>query len=77
MLAISTAVQQRLMDKRDDFDSAKALGQLDAKITHLKARAQMPQAGGKRVARVFRELVTGRYHRFSSGLVSAVKDLFA
>jgi glycosyltransferase involved in cell wall biosynthesis len=77
MLAIARAVHQRLMDHRQEFDSHKVLRSLEAKILHLSVRARLPLAKRSRAPRVVRELLTGRYHRYSNGLRSAVKDLFA
>lgn len=75
MLAIASAVQHRLVEHQEEFDSREAIAALDARIIHLAARADLP--GGKltRLPRVLRELVSGRYHRYSRGCSSAVKDL--
>jgi len=42
---------------------------------HVRARSAMPSAAHRRAGRVFAELVSGRYHRYSNGLFSAAKDL--
>jgi glycosyltransferase involved in cell wall biosynthesis len=77
MLAIARAVHQRLMDHRQEFDSRKVLPGLEQKIVHLSVRAQLPRTKASRAPRVVRELLTGRYHQYSNGFRSAVKDLFA
>lgn len=47
------------------------------KITHLQARQWLhDHSRWKRPSRVFIELLNGRYHRFSNGWKSVVKDLF-
>lgn len=77
MLAVARAVQRRLTDRLEEFDSRKVLPGLEARITHLVNRAELP---GQRLARpslVLRELLSGRYHRHSHGFRSAVKDLLA
>jgi len=46
------------------------------KITHLQARQWLHNhSHWKRFSRVFTELLSGRYHRFSNGWKSVVKDL--
>ena len=77
MLAVARAVQRRLTARLEEFDSRKVLPGLEARITHLATRSELP---GQRLARpslVLRELFSGRYHRHSRGLRSAVKDLLA
>lgn len=48
---------------------------IDARRRHLRARSDLSEARLARVAPVVRELVSGRYRRFSNGLISAAKDL--
>ena len=45
-------------------------------LSHCKARCRMPTGLAVRLPKVLRELLSMRYHRFSSGTKSAVKDLF-
>ena len=48
----------------------------EEKITHLQARQWIHNnSRWKRPSRVFIELLSGRYHRFSNGWKSVVKDL--
>jgi glycosyltransferase involved in cell wall biosynthesis len=54
-----------------------ALRRLDARLTHLRARAELPAGRLRRAPAVLRELVTLRYHHYSNGARSAVKDLLA
>lgn len=44
---------------------------------HLSARAGLPSRRSSRLPIVWRELITGRYHRFSNGMLAATKDLLA
>lgn len=46
-----------------------------SRLRHLRARASIPPARAGRVVPVLRELASLRYHRHSSGLRSAAKDL--
>ena len=70
-----TAARDRLSAK-DPAVSARAVSELDSKIAHLRARAEMPGRGGaRRLPRVLREVLTLRYHRYSNGVRSAAKDL--
>jgi glycosyltransferase involved in cell wall biosynthesis len=47
----------------------------DAVLRHWRARCYMPDRRFARVPVVLRELATLRYHRFSSGALTAIKDL--
>lgn len=54
---------------------ARAISQLQAKIQHSWTRAEMPSSRVARVPLVMRELATLRYHLYSTGFRSAMKDL--
>lgn len=56
-------------------NKAYVLAGLDAKMAHVQARMQLPDNRFRRVLPVVQELVWGRYHRYSSGWQSAVKDM--
>lgn len=45
-------------------------------IRHYNNRMTLPSSRGKRIFPVYKEVVSGRYHRFSKGLKSAVKDIY-
>jgi hypothetical protein len=47
-----------------------------AAVNHWRARTALPPQRAGRIPIVARELLTLRYHRFSSGLLTAAKDLF-
>jgi glycosyltransferase involved in cell wall biosynthesis len=70
-------IRQRLVARRDRFDSEAALALLDARLKHLNARAAMPEGKLRRLRHVLRELLTRRYHLYSNGVYSAAKDLLA
>jgi hypothetical protein len=75
LIEIGLRVRQRLVEHNDRFDSATALALLDERLTHMRARAQLSRSPLKRLASIWRELSTHRYHRYSNGFSSAVKDL--
>lgn len=74
-LAITESLLERLMSQSAFPVTADVLSFLHDRIIHLKARAKLPQSKFPRVPPVIRELMAGRYHRYSKGLRSAVKDL--
>lgn len=45
-------------------------------IKHFDARTSLPAPRSKRILPIWRELRTGRYHRFSKGVLSAGKDIW-
>lgn len=51
------------------------LAALNIRIGHLEMRSALPQNRWRRIPLVIKDLVLGRYHRFSNGAQSAVKDL--
>jgi glycosyltransferase involved in cell wall biosynthesis len=44
---------------------------------HLSTRVDLPPRRLSRLPSITRELITGRYHRFSNGIVSAVRDIYS
>jgi glycosyltransferase involved in cell wall biosynthesis len=77
MIAIGMRARQRLAERANPDESAKALAALDDRLKHLRARAGLPRRKLSRVRSVFGELLARRYHLYSNGLRSAVKDLLA
>lgn len=75
MIAIGTRAQQRLTEHSDVYKSEDALRKLEQRLKHLRARANLPQGKFSRAGSVLRELLSGRYRRYSNGIYSAVKDL--
>lgn len=51
------------------------LAAIDAKRAHVEVRASLPARRVARVAPILREIATGRYRTYSSGLQSIVRDL--
>jgi hypothetical protein len=74
-LATAVALRKRLLEHQDKFDSAKVMPSLEARIAHLQLRSELTNNKSHRPSRVVRELLTGRYHRYSKGFRSAAKDL--
>ena len=73
-LAILHMLRQRLDASRNSFDVSDTITDLDRWIAHVEARAALPK-GLLRVRSVLKELFALRYHRYSSGTYSAIKDL--
>jgi len=61
--------------RRDAIDFAALIEKKHSQLTHLEARKNLPSARIGRVLPVFREILSGRYQRFSKGFLSAGKDL--
>ncbi len=77
MIAIGTRAQQRLAELSDAYQSKDALAKLEQRLKHLRARANLPPGKLSRARCVLRELLSRRYHLYSNGVYSAVKDLVA
>lgn len=75
-IEIATKARERLAAWRGPLGDG-ALNQLDARLSHLRVRADLPKGWPQRAGAVFRELRTRRYHRYAHGVYSAVKDLLA
>lgn len=75
LISISERVRARLIERRENFDSTAALRTLDAYIYHCRIREDLPDSKFKRLPTVVRELASRRYHQYSKGLSSALKDL--
>jgi glycosyl transferase family 2 len=68
-------VQQRLTERGVDVRRQRMAG-LQERIEHLQNRASMSRHLVRRLTSVTRELMRGRYHRYSNHFWSAAKDLF-
>lgn len=77
MIQIGVAAQKRLVEHGETYESADALSRLSARLRHLRARAGLPEGKLGRIRCVATELLSRRYHLFSNGFRSAVKDLLA
>lgn len=71
-----TAVQKRLLARAGDCANQKNLNYLNNYIDHLQARTALRNKQASRISTVFREFTLFRYHRYSKGTLSALKDLF-
>lgn len=77
VLAIARCVLLRLEDKGGDFESKRARQDLSSRIKHLEARSKLSPNRLARAATVLSELLSLRYHHYSKGTQSAIKDLLA
>jgi len=75
IINIGTQAKRRLVDRSDVYRSDRALSRLDSRMVHLRARAHLPDGVASRVRSVIIELLSRRYHLYSNGFRSAVKDL--
>jgi glycosyltransferase involved in cell wall biosynthesis len=67
----------RLVDRSDMYSpDSDALGVIRSCTDHLRVRSQILSAHGG-LGLASRELLRGRYHRYSKGWASAAKDVFA
>lgn len=56
--------------------AVRDVARLRGQVRHLRSRANLPQHRLTRLPVIARELVNRGYHRYSAGVVSAVKDLY-
>jgi glycosyltransferase involved in cell wall biosynthesis len=68
-------LRQRLAERCESFGCEADLEKLDARLAHLQARADVPSYIFHRLQHVLRELFSGRYHRYSNGVYSALRDV--
>ena len=66
----------RLAGQGGAYRSRAGVVRLNGRLTHLRARASLPESRLARVPIALRELLTMRYHRHSRGVLSFAKDLF-
>jgi len=69
------AARERIASRRSEGEALDILARIDRKMAHLSARGRMPASRWRRVPIVIRELVALSYHRYSSGWLSAARDL--
>lgn len=75
LIEISSRARQRLSENGAAYSSHQAITQLQARLTHLHNRAGLPGELLSRTRCILGELWSRRYHLYSNGLRSAVKDL--
>ena len=79
-IEILKSIRHRLQDVRINFE--RTLPLLNARINfleeleaHYKVRGQIPANRVKRIPFILKEAMSGRYHKFSKGLLSAALDI--
>lgn len=73
--AITARLNERLASQSSLHPRPGVRRMLEDRCAHLRARASLPQRKMRRLPGIIRELLTGRYHRYSRGISSAAKDL--
>ena len=68
-------LRMRELEQRASAYSPVIRAAVDDRSRHAVARADLPASPFARIAHVGRELLRGGYHRFGSGLRSALADL--
>ena len=74
LLFTLTTLRQRLIAHQDSFDCRAALFNIENYARHINARSNLRQGRLGRLPTIFREVMGLRYHRYSKGFRSAVKD---
>ena len=77
MIATGTRAIERLAEHNAEYRTAYAAAQMEDRLKHLRTRARLSDAMLSRLRSVAGELFSRRYHRYSNGFRSAVKDLLA
>ncbi len=72
-LRLLETLNERVAGSR--FSNVRTAARLKDMMTHLRARLALPANKLSRVPVVVKELTSLRYHRYSKGLYSAMKDL--
>jgi glycosyltransferase involved in cell wall biosynthesis len=70
-----TTLRERLTAHRDSYDCRAGLSIIENYARHLNARSNLRSDRLGRLPTIFREVIGLRYHRYSKGFRSAVKDL--
>lgn len=69
------SIYERMVEIDGHLRDPEDISRLEARIEHLRARAEMKGGVPRRLPSVLRELMTLRYHRYSNGWKSVAKDL--
>ncbi|MGO9452554.1 MAG: glycosyltransferase [Candidatus Binataceae bacterium] len=67
----------RLASLVDPQESRDCILQIEQWVRHMSIRVDLPPQRISRLPCITRELLSGRYHRFSNGVFSAVRDLYS
>jgi hypothetical protein len=70
-----TTLRQRLTAHQDSFDCRAAFFSIENYARHINARSNLRNGRLGRLPTIFREVMGLRYHRYSKGFSSALKDL--
>jgi glycosyltransferase involved in cell wall biosynthesis len=68
------AVRERMVAKKDRYEF-KMEKEIDHQLKHMYTRVSISQRRLNGIPAAIRELFAGRYHRYSSGFYSLIKDL--
>jgi len=68
------AVRERMITKKDRYEF-KMEREIDQQLKHMYTRVSISQHKLNGIPAAIRELFAGRYHRYSSGFYSLIKDL--
>jgi glycosyltransferase involved in cell wall biosynthesis len=68
-------IYERLESMKSIFRCKDSLKYLDQQIKHYQTRANIPKSRIKRIPILINELLSLRYHHYSTGLASFAKDL--
>jgi hypothetical protein len=74
LLLTLTTLRQRLTEHRESFDCRAGLSSVENYERHINARSNLGSGRLGRLPTIFREVMGLRYHRYSRGFSSAVKD---
>src|SRR6185503_3553859 len=74
LLLTLTTLRQRLTAHRDSFDCRAGLFSIENYARHINARSNPRNGRLARLTTIFREVIGLRYHRYSRGFRSDVKD---
>lgn len=69
-------VRLRLAERRCEVRHPRTFQLIDEAVAHLRHRAGLPRSRLRRLGTIARELVTGRYFRYSAGMLSLGQDLW-
>ena len=70
-------VCDRLISTADSHSFHESIVQIEEWEGHMAVRTDLPQQRLYRLPWVARELLSGRYHRFSNGIISVIRDLYS
>jgi len=75
LLLTLTTLRQRLTTHQDSFECRAAFSSIENYARHIDARSHLRHGRLGRLPTIIREVMGLRYHRYSKGFRSAVKDL--